>query len=269
MRHRITALLFSVCLAAASASAATITINQTNEDEPNDYPYQADTLNDNSGILPCVLAQANDYDYYVFTTSVPNCLLTVEAVGYPTDTYLLILDSSETVIAFDDDSGSNLNAKITNLTLAAAGTYYIEVTEAFFQGGSGYYYHLTGQIVEPDIVDTTPPTYSGSPGISTAVRTDPTRVDVTWNAATDDISSASNIRYNVYYSAVPGNVFAGFPAATVVGTTTTTINGLDPSLVYYFGVRAEDEAGNEETNSITVTVEILLAANPAVWQLYE
>jgi len=275
MRQGISLLAVLALLIAGRVLATTTPIDQTHEEEPNDTVAQSNSLNDNSGSSPCAFLQAADEDYYAFTTTVPDSVLTVEAIGSPgvVDTFLVIFDSAEASLGWDDNSGGSngniLNARISNLTLTTPGTYYVWVVEATGGSGAGHTYTLGGQLVEPDIVDTTPPFYFGAAGVFAADHVNSTTIEVSWNQAVDDISVAAAIRYNVYYSTDPGDLFTGSPASTVVGTTNTTISGLDPSLAYFVGVRAEDEAGNVETNTIIVAVDIFLAADPGVWQRYE
>lgn len=263
-------LIATLVAVAAWASAGTISIYQTYEDEPNDSRNQATTLNDNTGVFQCGFYQSLDDDYYEFTTTVDNAIITVEAVGsFSADTFLAIENSAGVPLTFDDDSGAQYNAKITNYTLGSAGTYYLLCYDASDGYGAGYTYTLTGQIVEPEIVDSTPPTYPGLAGIDTAARINPTTVQVTWHQASDDISFASNIKYNIYYDVVEADVFAGLPRKTVTGSLLTTVNVNSPYTIYYFGVRAEDEAGNEDTNTETRTVEPLTAVRSGAWTLYE
>lgn len=268
MRSKLILIATLVALA-AWASAGTISIYQTHEEEPNGTIGQADTLNNNSGILPCGFYEPFDDDVYEFTTTVDHSTITVEAVSSIADTVLIISNAAGAELAYDDLSGSGNNAKIANYDLGPAGTYYIWVSDYFYRSGAGYTYTLTGQIVEPEIVDTDPPTYPGSPGIDTAARTNPTTVQVTWHQASDDISFAANIKYNIYYDVVEADVFAGIPRKTVTGSLQTTVNVNSPYTIYYFGVRAEDEAGNEDTNTETRMVEPLTAVRAGAWALYE
>jgi len=101
-------------------------------------------------------------------------------------------------------------------------------------------------------LDNTPPTYTGPVGIISAARpSDNTVAELTWGSATDDTSASSAIRYNVYAATTQAAVFSGSPVKVLTGVTSGQITGLDPHTHYYFGVRAEDEAGNEETNTNT------------------
>ena len=60
----------------------------------------------------------------------------IDLVGYGIDTYLRLLDEHGKVLAEDDDSGGNLNARIRHTT-TKAGLYFIVATT--FAGGEGAY----------------------------------------------------------------------------------------------------------------------------------
>lgn len=120
--------------------------------------------------------------------------------------------------------------------------------------------------------DKAAPTYTGAAGVKTAVRkTRNVSADLTWAAATDDVSAADKIVYSVYYATSAAEVFTGAAKATFTGTTAGLITGLDREATYYFGVRAQDEAGNQEKNTtVSAALEPLPNAVPATsWSLYE
>jgi hypothetical protein len=102
--------------------------------------------------------------------------------------------------------------------------------------------------------DTKVPVFTG--GVTVAVPADgnPFGLDVSWAAATDDTSTAANIRYHVCAEAVETNcVGAAFGAhiriVTDWGVTSTTAPLLDSRTRYYVYVRAEDRGGNMETGN--------------------
>jgi mono/diheme cytochrome c family protein len=107
-----------------------------------------------------------------------------------------------------------------------------------------------------DRPDTTPPRFSG---VRLAEPVSTTEIDLFWDGASDDETSAAEITYNVYRGAAPGAEDFAQPAATLRGATTVRVSGLDPDTEYCFVVRARDEAENEDTNTAEVC-----ASTPAV-----
>lgn len=98
--------------------------------------------------------------------------------------------------------------------------------------------------------DQTPPEFSGVEG---AVVVSDTTISLSWSAASDDESVADQIVYPVYYSSVSGGQDFGSPDVTApAGVTTYEVDGLWPKMTYYFVVRAEDEAGNRDENTVEV-----------------
>jgi fibronectin type 3 domain-containing protein len=96
--------------------------------------------------------------------------------------------------------------------------------------------------------DTTAPTFAG---VSNASPSGSTSVLVEWNEATDDQTVHADMTYYVWCWETVGGAF-GNPTASVVGATSYTVTGLRPSTSYSVRVRAEDEAGNRETNTATL-----------------
>jgi len=123
-------------------------------------------------------------------------------------------------------------------------------------------------LAEPSDVD--PPTYSGNVGVVSIGWAPGGRDEawLTWNEAQDETTPANSIRYNVYASTDPGQVFSGAPVATFVGVTEGVVSGLATPAIYYFGVRAQDAAGNEESNRVWRTGPYLAAADRDVWEMY-
>lgn len=76
-------------------------------------------------------------------------------------------------------------------------------------------------------------------------------VDICWEAATDDISPASALRYSVYRTVASGaEDYRWTPTVSAAGETCLTVPGLAPDQEYCFAVRAMDEAGNQDTNVV-------------------
>jgi hypothetical protein len=98
------------------------------------------------------------------------------------------------------------------------------------------------------LADTIPPTFAG---LESATPTSPTAIQLSWSAATDDVSASNTIKYRVFQSATPGGEVYASPTINVgAGQTSVVVNGLQPNTSYYFVVRAVDEAGVADTNTI-------------------
>ncbi len=97
--------------------------------------------------------------------------------------------------------------------------------------------------------DDIPPTFGGI----TMATVGSTDADLSWDPATDDQSLPADIRYNVYQSLNSTFNFDAPPFAnTAPGEVAIRLDGLDPNVEYFWVVRAEDEAGNEDTNTQTL-----------------
>jgi hypothetical protein len=79
-------------------------------------------------------------------------------------------------------------------------------------------------------------------------------VQLNWTAANDNETLPENIIYNVYVSTVSGSFDYNNPFMTTTGETNVIITGLGTDADYYFIVRAEDESGNEDNNTVEVSV---------------
>ncbi len=100
--------------------------------------------------------------------------------------------------------------------------------------------------------DTAPPTFAG---VKTATALADDAIVVSWDAATDNVSPAAKIVYRVYLATATGaQVFTTPTAVTPAGATSATLMGLDPVREYFVVVRAVDEAGNEDANTIQASI---------------
>ncbi len=114
-------------------------------------------------------------------------------------------------------------------------------------------------------VDAEPPVFSGLVLASDAGTGE--AVDLVWAAATDpDLIECNSdpslpITYNIYYSTISGGQNLLVPDATTTDTS-IQITGLQDGVDYYFIVRAEDSAGNEEDNTVTKSVELAVLEKP-------
>jgi hypothetical protein len=105
--------------------------------------------------------------------------------------------------------------------------------------------------------DTTPPSFAGLQKAPVGCRPrGPTPFELTWSAATDDVTPSSQIVYDVFLSHTPGGEDFSHPTwTTPPGVTEFETPDVDEPA--YFVVRARDQAGNEDQN----TAE-LLGNNP-------
>ncbi|MBL9008253.1 MAG: fibronectin type III domain-containing protein [Myxococcales bacterium] len=120
-----------------------------------------------------------------------------------------------------------------------------------------------GQETFLDGGNTTPPDGGSSSGGdqqapmfagATAAMSSPNAVTVTWNAASDNVSAASQITYLVYQAtAAGGQSFAQPTATSAPGATSLSIGKLATRTAYFFVVRAKDEAGNVDSNKVEVS----------------
>lgn len=103
----------------------------------------------------------------------------------------------------------------------------------------------------------TAPTFAGA---QTATATSSFSIVVTWNAAVDNVTPATRILYSVYAAtSTGGQVFTTPTLVTAPGATQAIVGGLAFGTAYYFVVRATDEVGNQDTNTVEVTATTPLA----------
>jgi hypothetical protein len=75
--------------------------------------------------------------------------------------------------------------------------------------------------------------------------------NLTWDAATDDVTPSSKIVYDVYTSTTSGGEQFSRPSWTAaVGATSFRTPAVSADTSSYFVVRARDRAGNEDRNKV-------------------
>lgn len=139
------------------------------------------------------------------------------------------------------------SAGVTTYTITGlqSATEYFIVVRARDEAGNVDTNTIERSAVTPD---TQPPAFGGVAG-ATAISS--SQIDISWTAATDDLSASANIVYLVYMSTTSGGQnFGTANYTTVPGAVTYSVTGLLSSTTYYFVVRAVDEAGNIDTNLI-------------------
>jgi hypothetical protein len=73
---------------------------------------------------------------------------------------------------------------------------------------------------------------------------------LTWNAATDPVTPSLGIVYEIFYSAAPGGENYSMPVATSPAGLTTYSVSVEGAGAAYFVVRARDQAGLEDQNTV-------------------
>jgi hypothetical protein len=109
-------------------------------------------------------------------------------------------------------------------------------------------------------IDASPPTFDGITGVVVG-STDAT---LSWGPATDDTTPQAHIVYLVYQSLAP---FSADPnagvdpayAASDPGATAVTLQNLESSTQYYWLVRAEDAAQNQDANTVQLGATTLVS----------
>ena len=133
---------------------------------------------------------------------------------------------------------------VTGLNPAA--TYYFVVRAKDETG------NIDSNVIEMSATTLTPPdtTAPGFDGVSSVAAASSTALNLSWSAAEDNITTPSDIVYNIYMSTSSGGENLATPSATTgAGVTSYSVTGLSPDTTYYFIVRAKDEAGNIDSNS--------------------
>ena len=95
--------------------------------------------------------------------------------------------------------------------------------------------------------DQAPPVFSG---LSSASKLSDVAVTLAWVKATDNLTPQYSIKYLVFQSTTSLEYSFSSPVTTVLGIDHIIVTGLTPNTPYYFTVRAQDEAGNTDNNTV-------------------
>src|SRR5262249_47597176 len=96
--------------------------------------------------------------------------------------------------------------------------------------------------------DTNPPTFAG---LASATPTAPNQIGLQWAPASDDVTPSAALVYFAYLGTAAGGEGFDHPVAVAPpGASSLQIGGLTPSVPYYFVVRARDQAGNIDSNTV-------------------
>src|SRR5438093_7869972 len=115
---------------------------------------------------------------------------------------------------------------------------------------------MAGTPAEAKRADHTPPVFAGLKSATTCVpgpigggRT--ASYTLSWDPATDNRSPSQRIVYDVYQAAKPGTEDFSTPTYTTpAGATSFTTPPLPTDTYFYFVVRARDQAGNSDSNTV-------------------
>jgi hypothetical protein len=110
--------------------------------------------------------------------------------------------------------------------------------------------------VEAKRKDHIPPTFAGLNSATTCIpgpigggRT--TSYHLTWDPATDNVTPSNRIVYDVYQATAPGGEdFSAATYTTPAGATSFDTPPLPTGKSFYFVVRARDQAGNRDSNTV-------------------
>jgi len=113
---------------------------------------------------------------------------------------------------------------------------------------------LTGPPAQAKGKDSTPPTFAG---LESAVTCIPGPIATTasyrlsWDPAADDVSRAKKIEYDIYQAEKAGGEDFSTPTYTTrAGALSFTTPPLPAEMPVYFVVRARDQAGNSDSNTV-------------------
>jgi hypothetical protein len=118
--------------------AATLEEAPVDDWEPNDSPADAGEIGVNVGPQEHVFVSSRDEDWVSFTLRRADEVV-IESRG-DVDIYFELYDASDNLIAEDDDSGSDYNARIQERL--SPGTYYVRMSQVGEAAGQGYEVNL-------------------------------------------------------------------------------------------------------------------------------
>jgi hypothetical protein len=180
------------------------------------------------------------------TASIPAAIasikFTISAPDMETIVRVITLDGGTDISeAFDVSSGSNrhfvVEAMDANGNVLFRGDLYADLT--------GTLVNLTIAMVSVEVIV---PEFSGLSNIGSVTTT---AMGLSWSAATDNVTPPDRIQYLIYISTTPGGQdFTSPNFVTIPGATTFDVTGLHPNTTYYIVVRAKDERGNIDGNTV-------------------
>jgi len=165
--------------------------------------------------------------------------------------YLVYISTTSGGQNFETPISSVTGGTSTTISGLTAGTTYYFIVRARDENNNtdtNSIERFAATLIPPDIA---PPAFGG---LVSATAVSQTEIALTWNSATDNVTSSSNIVYLIYMSTTSGGQnFSSASFSTSAGATSFTVPGLNPNTTYYFVVRAKDEANNTDTNVIEIS----------------
>jgi hypothetical protein len=164
--------------------------------------------------------------------------------GFTYNVYLATTSGGENFSSPTTTSATGAFSTVLDDGLTMGATYYAVVRAVDAAG------HEDDNKVEVSATlqaDTAPPVFAGVTSVMTAPEASLT---IAWSAATDNLTPAAGIVYDVFLSTTSGGENLNLPdAVSAPGATSVTVRGLPAaSTTYYVVVRAVDAAGNVDTS---------------------
>lgn len=154
-----------------------------------------------------------------------------------------------------------MSGTVSSDGIAINGTYHSNYNETTLScdGAVGTWRAVKGSCGQT--TDTTKPVFGG---LTYAAAYSATEAVLSWNAASDNLTPTSTIVYLIFMSTTPGGQnFLSPTFSSHPGATSFIAAGLEPVTTYYFVVRAQDGAGNIDTNTIEKSVTTMKVVSAA------
>jgi hypothetical protein len=215
------------------------------------------TLNQSStGVGPVVIEiSPKDGD----TDVVRNAIITAQ---FDRDLDSSTIESPAAAFQIDDgettlDATVTYSNKVAVLTptdpLPAGSTLHVQISRTVEDDqGNAMGENFSWEFTTGSTFDMTAPVFAG---IESATNNNNGTATLHWSAATDDISSSSQIQYLIYDSSDLDTILG-----TAIGVTSFTTSPTAPGN-YEWTVRARDSAGNIDTNTATADATITVPAS--------
>ena len=145
--------------------------------------------------------------------------------------------------------------QVTGLT---ASTQYFFVVRARDEAGNRDTNTTEVNATTSAAADTTNPTFAGATG---ATADSSSAIPVSWSAGSEIVTAIGSIVYDIYQASTSGGQnYTSATATSSAGATSHQVTGLTASTQYFFVVRARDEAGNRDSNTVEVNATTPAAA---------